>query len=405
MSDPGFTDTRVPFTPPAQPVQSHQPGGWWDAPAIAVAMGGSEAGSGDGWSRCPCPAHGGTAPSLAIRLAHGDRLIVKCFSAGCDPDTIRSAIDRVLGTRFADPTMDIGALGPKPAHLTSMTETIVGNGTHAASNAAGSHASARKDEDGENSANADRGRPKAGVAWMFTQIEKIEKPDPANVRERLHRTVQATTPVVRGSLVYRYLTEIRGLTLPVIPKTLRQHPRLYHGPTMMAAPAMVAVVMDHKGRPIAIQRMWLSAATGGKAFGNNSRMMLGPCHGGSVHLAGNQDSEKLLVAEGIETALAAAQLAGVSPGVSVWACLSTSGMKALTVPLLLRRVVIAADHDANGAGAEAADDLARRLRRRGVHVDVRMPKDQGTDWNDVLLRRATANTTLISNQDNRGHTK
>jgi hypothetical protein len=39
-------------------------------------------------------------------------------------------------------------------------------------------------------------------------------------------------------------------------------------------------------------------------------------------------------------------------------------------------VVITADHDPNGAGADAADDLAQRLRRRGVHVDVLMPKSR-----------------------------
>jgi hypothetical protein len=57
-------------------------------------------------------------------------------------------------------------------------------------------------------------------------------------------------------------------------------------------------------------------------------------------------------------------------------------------------VVIAADHDRNGAGERAANILAHRLRKERVRARVIKPPEVGTDWNDALLtkkqRRAAA---------------
>jgi hypothetical protein len=61
-------------------------------------------------------------------------------------------------------------------------------------------------------------------------------------------------------------------------------------------------------------------------------------------------------------------------------------MARLAVPPRFRRVLIAADNDANGAGMKAANVLARRLRRVGVQVRVRTP-EIGNDFNDELMAR------------------
>jgi len=107
-------------------------------------------------------------------------------------------------------------------------------------------------------------------------------------------------------------------------------------------------------------------------------MMLGPCRGGAVRLAAPGDV--LMVGEGIETCLAAMQASGHP----AWAGLSTSGLRSLDLPANVRDVIVLADGD--DAGEAAARDCALRWKREGRRVRIaRSP--QGTDFNDMLLRR------------------
>ena len=367
------------------PPQSPQP---WAAVACSA---------GD-WSRCPCPAHGGAANSLAIRY-NGRRLAVKCHSKHCSRTAILASIDRKLGTHFSGRDL-VAPLGPRPAHLTEGHTANTGEEDNSdASTGSGGGASHESTEGGADEApppvvtTARNTPPPAGVAaWLGTTTtttpakQRAQQPEkkPTTVRDWLRRIWSGAEVADLRSLIARYLIETRGLTLSAIPKTLRYHPRLFHKPTGLYSPAMVALITDYTVHPVALQRIWVNTFTADKAFSTDSRMMLGPCHGGAVHLAGDQDSEKLLVGEGIETVLSAAELAAVGPDVAVWAALSTSGLTTLTVPHRFRHVVIAADNDRSNVGAEAAEALTRRLRRHGIRVEIRMPKTPDTDWNDVL---------------------
>jgi len=71
-----------------------------------------------------------------------------------------------------------------------------------------------------------------------------------------------------------------------------------------------------------------------------------------------------------------------------WAALSTSGLVALALPPIVRRVVILADHDANGAGERAARAAAARWLAEGRLVRLALPPEPGSDFNDVLVGRA-----------------
>ena len=86
------------------------------------------------------------------------------------------------------------------------------------------------------------------------------------------------------------------------------------------------------------------------------------------------------VAEGIETALAAAQLFGAP----TWAALSDGGVEKFEPPATTKHIIIFGDNDAGGAGQRAAFALAARLAPR-MRVEVRIPEAADTDWNDVLL--------------------
>ena len=97
-------------------------------------------------------------------------------------------------------------------------------------------------------------------------------------------------------------------------------------------------------------------------------------------------AELLMVAEGIETALAAMQACALP----AWAALSTSGLKSLAIPENVQTVIILADNDRNGAGQQAAYAAAERWRAEGRKVKLALPPEPGTDFNDVLLGAACA---------------
>src|SRR5690606_8114568 len=103
-----------------------------------------------------------------------------------------------------------------------------------------------------------------------------------------------------GSAVEKYLAS-RWLRMP-IPESLRFHPHLWHCDGG-CFPAMVALVTDLFGNPVAIHRTYLNHDGSGKAPVRKPKMMLGPCKGNAVRLAPN--TGKLMVGEGIETCLSA----------------------------------------------------------------------------------------------------
>ena len=181
-----------------------------------------------------------------------------------------------------------------------------------------------------------------------------------------------------GTLAEQYLIS-RGLHLPP-PPTLRFHVGLKH-PSGGIWPGMVALVtrgVDDK--PLAIHRTFLTCDGRGKAPIDPQKMMPGPCRGGAVRLAAPGDV--LMVAEGIETSLAAM----LATGHPAWAALSTSGLRTLDLPNDVRDVIVLADGD--DPGEAAARDCAWRWKREGRRVRIARPP-QGMDFNDMLLDRAS----------------
>jgi putative DNA primase/helicase len=94
--------------------------------------------------------------------------------------------------------------------------------------------------------------------------------------------------------------------------------------------------------------------------------------------------DTLGIAEGIETALSAA----VIEGLSVWAALNTSLLAKFEPPPQTQRLVIYGDNDA--PGLMAAGRLMERLQTRirgGLTIEFRPPPAPAKDWNDVLASR------------------
>lgn len=76
--------------------------------------------------------------------------------------------------------------------------------------------------------------------------------------------------------------------------------------------------------------------------------------------------------------------------VPVWSALSAGGIKTFVPPAGLLRLHIFADNDADFVGQLAAFDLAHRLQRDGLIVEVHIPEIADTDWLDVLNNGSNA---------------
>jgi putative DNA primase/helicase len=177
-----------------------------------------------------------------------------------------------------------------------------------------------------------------------------------------------------GTPIERYFAS-RGVQLPV-PQTIRFHDRLKHQSGSSWAAMVALVTRGADDEPLGIHRTFLARDGSGKAPVDPQKMMLGPCRGGAVKLA--PASDVLMVGEGIETCLAAMQ----STGHPAWAALSTSGLRALDLPDIVRDVIVLADGD--DAGESAAQDAALRWKRERRRVRIARPP-RGFDFNDLLL--------------------
>ena len=278
------------------------------------------------WWRCHCPVHASRGSTLALR--NGERgLIVHCH-AGCSrADTLAEL------RRFGLLDGDAGANAPlDPA-----------------------------------------------------EIERRRNAEAPNRQRRIADALDLWGECypAQDTLVATYWRS-RGLVEP-IPPSLRMHGMMRHGESGSRRPAMVGLVEHVEHGPVGVHITYLAVDGSMKATVDPEKRLLGPVGGGAVRLA--PAGETLLVAEGIETAASAMRVKKKMPA---WAALSTSGLKALVLPPIVRSVIILADNDLNDAGRDAARIAADRWLAEGRQVQIAMPPEPGTDFNDVLLGRSYA---------------
>jgi len=215
---------------------------------------------------------------------------------------------------------------------------------------------------------------------QLAQRDREAKAEAEKRAAQAKRLWQEAQPIA-GTVAEAYLRG-RGITCP-LPPTLRFHPDAWHGPTARRYPAMVAAVQG-AGLP-AVHRTYLRADGSGKAgLEDGDKLMLGACAGSAVRLA--DGPARLVVAEGIESGLSL--LCGLFDGhATIWAALSTSGLRGLHLPTQAGRLTIATDGDK--PGREAVHALADRAHGLGWKVGILDPRT-GADFNDILQERAAA---------------
>jgi hypothetical protein len=205
-----------------------------------------------------------------------------------------------------------------------------------------------------------------------------QRKDDAKRAQQAQRLWTGAQPVA-DTVAESYLRG-RGITCR-LPDTLRFDPQCWHA-SAKRLPALVALVEGGAG--FAVHRTYLRADGSGKADVTPPKMMLGAVQGGAVRLS--DGAGPLVVAEGIETALSLSSGLLRTPA-TVWAALSTSGLRGLHLPDAPGRLTIAPDGDA--AGRAAAQALATRAHGMGWQVSL-LPAPDGRDWNDIMTGKGAA---------------
>lgn len=167
---------------------------------------------------------------------------------------------------------------------------------------------------------------------------------------------------------------------------------------MGSFPALLALMRDHLGNPVAVHRTWLSKDRTEKApVPKAKKLSASPgVAGAAIRLFNAEGSDVLGLCEGIETALAVRQLThgryfqGLGP-IPVWACFAERNIRNFQIPesLLstLTKVIVFADNDERGTGMAAALEFKERMKTEQPHlvVEIKMPEVTGWDWLDVLV--------------------
>jgi DNA polymerase I-like protein with 3'-5' exonuclease and polymerase domains len=201
---------------------------------------------------------------------------------------------------------------------------------------------------------------------------------------------EAARPIA-GTLAIKYLADIRGIDVDALPpevdQVLRFHPFCPFGPGTLH-PCVLALFRDVEGdAPAGIHRIALTPET--LAGGKVERRMLGrwpTARAIKLWPAGS----RLFVAEGIETALAAAtrlQFRG-GPMRPAWATGSSGNIAKFPVLPGVEQLVLLVDYDPAG---ETAAETCRQTWREARRDVVRLrPMYHGADFNDLVLEKLRA---------------
>ncbi|MBB6228569.1 DUF7146 domain-containing protein [Polymorphobacter multimanifer] len=188
-----------------------------------------------------------------------------------------------------------------------------------------------------------------------------------------------TTHPVAGTLAEAYL-EYRAISMRS--DQLRFHPRAQLGSKADARflPALIAAIRDDCGL-VAVHRTFLDEKTGWKADIRDPKRLLGRPGTGAVRL--QPAGETLGLAEGVETAMSASERLGFP----VWAVVGNERFGIVSIPPIVRRLVILPDPD---NGGRRAWQLAAQRSRVAKTIELLLPPQAASngkdDWNAIAMR-------------------
>ncbi len=204
------------------------------------------------------------------------------------------------------------------------------------------------------------------------------KNDPLKLLKRIAKIAK---PVTGDDEASDYL---RNRGLKIIPKSLFycEALRYYDGKDQVGIfGAMLAVVRDKAGEALTYHVTYLH--DGHKADVPHPRKIMPPLRpiaGAAIRLY--PVAQHLVIAEGIETAIAAHE----ATGLPAWATISASGMEVFDPPDGITTVTIIGDNDTSYTGQKAAYTLAHRLTQKKIKANVIINETHGKDYLDDWIR-------------------
>lgn len=210
------------------------------------------------------------------------------------------------------------------------------------------------------------------VIGNFPEHHEPQKPAP-DKRSHMIQLWKSSRQVTAGDPVWRYLESRCGDPAGFL-QDVRFHPALKHSVSGTTHPGMLVALRPNAGKAIGVHRTFLTP-DGRKAdvdpvrmtYGELAQAQLGPV------------TERMGIAEGIETAICSSKLFGCP----VWAAICANGLRTWEPPEAVKTVVICGDNDASFTGQEAAYSLAYRLAHLGLNVEMQIPAVAGTDFQDT----------------------
>jgi putative DNA primase/helicase len=193
----------------------------------------------------------------------------------------------------------------------------------------------------------------------------VSAPPPVS-REKMAELWKSSIPLTQVNMAGAYLHKRCGITK--FPEVLRYVDYM-----------MIAKVSDPDGKGIQIHKTKFDE----RGVKGERLMMRAPLPPGSAIRLYEPIKGVLGVAEGIETAISAAQLFKCP----TWALINANNLEKWLPPKGVEHVMIFGDNDLTFTGQAASYSLAKRIVAAGeCQVSVLIPPNPGWDWNDVYQR-------------------
>lgn len=190
-----------------------------------------------------------------------------------------------------------------------------------------------------------------------------------------------------GDTFFISYMESRGISIQVMPASIRVHDHLRHSETYDDEHiCIISAVTDRDERMIGAHRTYLNDDGDGKLDVKDCKKVTNPCSGGHITLRDGDDV--LHVTEGVETGLGVmTNLPDSCSNDAVWSCISASWLVKVKIPDRFHTVHIWADKDNSQAGEQCARKLALRLLKERLTCYVHLPagdlfNDKSLDWLD-----------------------
>ncbi|MEI8321192.1 MAG: AAA family ATPase [Alphaproteobacteria bacterium] len=207
------------------------------------------------------------------------------------------------------------------------------------------------------------------MAGNLKDIEKVKK------AQSFYEKTQSVT----GTLGEKYLQDHRSIQGP-LPGDVRFINKIYNSETKTELPALVSFMRNKAGDITGYQTIYLDE-TGQKADLSIVKRSQGLLKGSFVEV--QKGEGPVYLAEGLETALSLKE-SGLQG--TILAGLGISNLKNYEGDI--KDVIICADHDeVNSITHQTLEKTQHILQEKGYSVNTIYPKEEGRDFNDVLIQK------------------